>query len=155
MRRYWAVAAGFAALVTVTAPGQELQRLQPLPAGRGLLPKPPEMPTTLEGAPPAHPFRPDQSGGLSRTILETDEDPNFKIVIREFSFPPDRQPHTITAPSSLLLQLLGEPGDVKIAGQPLALRAGERTAVAAKASIEIINKGERSVVMRLLIVEAK
>jgi len=92
---------------------------------------------------------------LSRTVFEAEEDANLKIVIREFSFPPDRQPHTVTAPSAFLLQLLGQPGEVKIAGQPVSLRASEKTAVAANAPIEITNNGTRSVVVRMLIVEVK
>jgi hypothetical protein len=49
------------------------------------------MPAALGGTPPLHP-----SGGFSRTIFETVEDPDFKLIIRDFSFPPDRQTHAVT-----------------------------------------------------------
>ena len=155
MRRCFAAVAAFASFAMVTASGQEPKRSPPVPPGRGLLPKPAEMPATLEGAPSAHPFTPDPSGGLSRTVFDAEDDTNFKIVIREFTFPPDRQPHSIKTSSAFLLQFLGQPGEVKVARQPLALRAGDRTAVAANAPVEITNNGERSVVVRMLIVEAK
>jgi len=142
--------------IVTTGLGQACAQEPPRAAeGRGLLPKPAAMPTTLEGTPPPHPFLPDPSGGFSRTIFETDEDPNFKIVIRDFSFPPDRQPHTITIPSAAFMHFLTEPGEVRIARQPLPLHTGVRTAVPAGAPIEVINNGEQHVVMRALIVEAK
>jgi hypothetical protein len=61
-----------------------------------LLPAPTEMPAALGGTPPPHPFVSDPSGGFSRTIFETVEDPDFKLIIRDFSFPPDRQTHAVT-----------------------------------------------------------
>src|SRR5438105_5282896 len=91
------------------------------PEGRGLVPKPAPMPPTLQGAPLPHPFEPDPSGGFSRTIFETDEGPNFKVVIRDFSFPPDRQTHTVTLPSAAFLHFLGEPGEIRIAKKRLTL----------------------------------
>jgi hypothetical protein len=118
-----------------------------------LLPKPTE--ATLAGPTPPHPFAPDPSGGFSRIIFETDEDPNFKLVIRDFSFPPDRQIHTVTLPTGAFLHFLGEPGEISVANQRLALTAGARTAVPAGAPIEVTNNGEHHVVVRALIVEAK
>jgi quercetin dioxygenase-like cupin family protein len=120
-----------------------------------LLSPPAEMPATLGGAPPPHPFEPDPSGGFSRTIFETDEDPNFKLIIRDFSFPPDRQTHTVTLPSAAFLHILGGQGEISIAKQRLALTAGARTAVPAGAPLDVVNKGEHAVVVRALIVEAK
>src|SRR5215469_11992641 len=131
------------------------QEMRLAPEGRGLLPKPAEMPATLQGVPPPHPFTPDQSGGLSRTVFETDEDPNFKIVIRDFSFPPDKQPHSVTLPSAALLHLLDEPGEISIAKRRLVLTAGARTVVPAGAPIEVMNRSERAIVVRAFIVEAK
>ena len=131
------------------------QEPQLAPEGRGLLPKPAEIPVTLGGVPPPHTFQPDPSGGFSRTIFETDEDPNFKLIIRDFSFPADGKPHTVTLPSAAFLHLLRGPGEIIIAKQRLALTPVARTAVPAGAPIEVVNSGEQPVVVRALIVEAK
>jgi|SRR5262245_30565908 len=123
--------------------------------GRGLLPGPTEMAAPLGRIPPSHSFVSDPSGGFSRTLFETDDDPNFKLVIRDFSFPPDRQTHTVTLPSGAFLHLLDEPSEISIAKQRLALRAGATTAVPAGVPIDVVNNGEHAVVVRVLIVEAK
>ena len=125
------------------------------PEGRGLLPKPAEIPVTLGGVPPPRPFEPDPSAGFSRIIFETEEDPNFKLVIRDFSFPPDRKPRTITLPSAAFLHLLSGSGDISIAMQRLALTPGARTVAPAGAPIEVVNSGEQPVVVRALMVETK
>jgi hypothetical protein len=84
-----AAIAGIAASVGI-APAQEPKLA---PEGRGLLPKPTA--ATPEGPTPAYSFWRDPSGEfLSRTIFETDENPDFKLVIRDFAFPPDKQPHS-------------------------------------------------------------
>lgn len=152
MRLPLRIAAGLAVISCVQAWAQEPQLA---PEGRGLLPKPAEIPVMLGGSPPSRPFEPDPSGGLSRTIFETDEDPNFKLVIRDFSFPPDQKPHTITLPSAAFLHLLSGAGEIRIAKQRLALTPVARTAVAAGTPIEVVNSGEQLVVVRALIVEAK
>jgi hypothetical protein len=131
------------------------QEPQLAPEGRGLLPKPTEIPATLGGVPPPHPFEPDPSGGFSRTIFETDEDPNFKLIIRDFSFPPDGKPHVVTLASTAVLHLLSGTGEISIAKQRLAMTPVARTVVPAGAPIEAVNSGEQHVVVRALIVEAK
>jgi quercetin dioxygenase-like cupin family protein len=152
MRLLLSIATSLAMISCVQAWAQEPQLA---PEGRGLLPKPAEIPTTLGGVPPPHPFEPDPSGGFSRTIFETDEDPNFKLIIRDFSFPPDQKPHTITLPSAAFLHLLSGPDEISIAKQRLTLTPVARTAVPAGAPIEVVNSGEQPVVVRALIVEAK
>ena len=142
-------------LVAITAIAAFAQEPQLAPEGRGLLPKAAEIPATLGGTPPPHAFEPDPSGGFSRTIFETDEHPNFKLVIRDFSFPPDRQPHTVTLPSSAFLHLLSGPGEINIAKQRLTLTSVARTAVPSGAPIDVVNSGEQHVVVRVLILEAK
>src|SRR5690242_16743990 len=87
------------------------QEPQLAPEGRGLLPRPAEIPATLNSIRPENPFVRDPSGEFSRTIFETDEDPNLKLVIRDFSFPPDRYTHTITLPSGAFLHILGGEGE--------------------------------------------
>jgi hypothetical protein len=151
MRRLFIAVASLAAMSSLVALAQGT-KVEP---GRGLLPKPDERPAKLEGVPTPYSFKPDPSGGLSRTILETDEDPNFKIIVRDFMIPPDKVPHTVTFSSALFLHFFGEPDSVKVSGQPFTLHAGERTAIAANAPVEVVNKGERSIVVRALIVEAK
>jgi len=113
------------------------------------------MPATLGGAPPEHTFWRDPSGGFSRTIFETDENPDFKLIIRDFAFPPDKQPHTVTLRSAAFLHLLSGLGEISIAKQRLALTPVARTSVPAGAPIEVVNSGEYPVVVRALIVEAK
>jgi hypothetical protein len=105
--------------------------------------------------PPEHPFLSDPSGGFSRTIFETDEDPNFKIIIRDFAFPPDRPTRTVTLPSGAFLHILGGQGDISIGYQRLGLTVAPRMAVPAGAPLDVVNSGELPVVVRALIVEAK
>jgi hypothetical protein len=157
MRAYLALVSGVAAIVGIeTSPGMAwAQELQLAPEGRGLLTAPAEMPASFGGTPPPHPFVSNPSGGFSRTIFETDEDPNFKLVIRDFSFPPDRQTHTVTLSSGAFLNILGGQGEISIAKNRLPLNAAARTAVPAGAPIEVVNNGEQAVVVRALIVEAK
>jgi hypothetical protein len=157
MRAYLALASSIAAIVGIeTLAGMAwAQELQLAPEGRGLLTAPAELPASLGGAPPPHPFVRNPSGGFSRTIFETDEDPNFKLIIRDFSFPPDRQTRTVTLSSGAFLQILGGEGEISIAKNRLPLNAAARTAVPAGAPIEVMNNGEHAMVMRALIVEAK
>jgi hypothetical protein len=149
MRLLFALTASLGAVIAAFA--QEPQRA---PEGRGLLPRVAETPTTADNTPP-HAFRPDPSGAFSRTIFETNEHPDFKLVIRDFSFPPDRQPHTITLPSAALLHLLGGSGEIKIAKQRLTLTPLERSAVPSGSPIDVVNDGEQHVVVRALILEPK
>lgn len=145
MRPHVALATSLMATASIAAFAQEPKLA---PEGRGLLPKPAEMPATLGGTPPPHPFQPDPSGGLSRTIFETDEGPDFKIVIRDFAFPPDRQPHTVTLPSGAFLRLLSGDGEITVAKQRMELTPPARKAVPAGAPIEVVNNGERAIVVR-------
>lgn len=157
MRPYLVLVLGVAAIAGI-APWASItwaQEPQLAREGRGLLPPPAEMPATLGGIPPPHPFEADLSGGFSRTIFETDEDPNFNLIIRDFSFPPDRQPHTVTLPSAAFLHFLSGQGEISIAKKPLALTGAARMPVPAGAPIDVVNNGEQAVVVRALIVEAK
>jgi hypothetical protein len=148
MLRPFALGSSLLAMVCIAAWAQDGQLAA---EGRGLLPAP----AVLQGTPPPRPFISDPSGGFSRAIFETDEDPNFKLVIRDFSFPPDRQTYTVTLPSAALLHILGELGEIAIANQRLALTSGARTAVPAGAPIAVVNNGEHAAVIRALIIEAK
>lgn len=152
MQRVVALAAGLAAFLASAAMGQEPQLA---PEGRGLLPAPTAVPATLGGTPPAHPFEPDPSGGFSRIVFETDEDPNFKLVIRDYSFPPDQKTHTVTLPAAAVLHVRGETGEITVAKKPLALTEAARAAVPANAPIEVTNRGERDLVVRVITVEGK
>lgn len=157
MRRYLALVSGVAAISGIApwADAAWAQEPQLAAEGRGLLSPPAEMPATLGGTPLEHPFVSDPSGGFSRTIFETDKDPNFKIVIRDFAFPPDRQTHTVTLPSGAFIHLLSGLGEISIAKQRSASTPVARTAVPPGAPIEVLNEGEHPVVIRALIVEAK
>jgi quercetin dioxygenase-like cupin family protein len=150
MRAGVVLAAGVAGLVAAATFAQS-QKLAP--EGRGLLPRPP---ATTREAPDSGRFSVDPSGGLSRTIFETDEDPNFRLTFRDFSFPPDRQPHTVTLPSVAFLHVLSGNGEISIAKQKVELTPLARTPPApAGEPIEVVNGGDYPMVVRSLIVEAK
>ena len=125
------------------------------PEGRGLLAQPAEAPTELGGVPPPHVFTPDPSGAFSRTVFETDEDPGFSIIVRDFSFPPDKQKHTVVLPYGAFARLVSGSGDVTMANNRLDLSSVARASLPANAPMEVTNNGEDPIVVRMLIVEAK
>jgi hypothetical protein len=145
-----ALAIGLAGIVSVAAWGQELA-----PQGGGPLPEPSTVPTTLGGIPPEHPFEPDPSGALARTVFATDQDANFKLTIREYSFPPGNQTRTLTLPAAAVLQNRSALGEVSVAKQAVDLSGTARVAVAPGAPIDVTNNGDRAVVLRTIIVEPK
>jgi quercetin dioxygenase-like cupin family protein len=150
MHKFLVIAAGVAAAASSAAFAQE-PRLAP--EGRGLLPRPP---ASTPEAPIANQFSVGPSGVLSRTVFETDEDPNFTLIFQDFSFPPDKQPHTITLPSAAFLHVLSGKAEISIAKQRVELSPLARTpAVPAGAPIEVVNSGDYPVVVRGLIVDAK
>jgi quercetin dioxygenase-like cupin family protein len=156
MRSCLVLTGAVALLITTALTGTALpQGTQLAPEGRGLLPEPAETAATLGGTRPSAPFEPDPFGGYSRTVFETDEDPNFKITIRDYSFPPDHRPHTLELPSAAFLHIIDGQAEFNVAGQHLAVEPGKRVAVAAGAPIELVNNGQIASVVRALIVEAK
>ena len=100
-------------------------------------------------------FLPDPSGGFSRTVFETDVSPDFKITIRDFAFPPDRQPRAVSLPSSAFVHLLSGGAAISIARKPVELPPGARSPVPAGAPIEVMNNSENPVVIKALVIEAK
>jgi quercetin dioxygenase-like cupin family protein len=93
---------------------------------------------------------------LSRTVFETDEDPNFRLIFQDFSFPPDKQPHALTLPSAAFLHVLSGKGEISVTKQRVELTPLGRTpAVPAGAPIEVTNSSDYPMVLRGLIVEAK
>lgn len=145
------VLAWLVAALTSVALAQE-SRLAP--EGVGLLPEPSEEPA-LGGTPPARPFEPDASGGFSRIVFSSEEDPNFKVIIREYAFPPDNKAHVVTLRAAALVHVLGEGVSIAVAKEPLELKAGARATVPANTPIEVTNRGEREVVIRFLTFEGK
>ncbi|MBO0733059.1 MAG: hypothetical protein J2P49_01810 [Methylocapsa sp.] len=141
MHRVITVAASLAARAASTAAFAQEPQLTPVPA---------PAPTAI-----GHQFQPDLSGGFSRTIFATDESPDFKVIIRDFAFPPDKQPHNVTLSSGAFVDLIGGEGEISIAKKRLQMTPGARSAVPAGAPIEVVNKGERLMVIRALILEAK
>jgi hypothetical protein len=87
---YLILVSGATAIVGIAA---SASRATTRARGPRLAPRAGRMPARLGGTPLERSFVSDPSGGFSRTIVETGEDPNFKIIIRDFSFPPDRQNH--------------------------------------------------------------
>jgi len=150
MRKLLVIAAGVAAVAFSAAFAQQPNLA---PEGRGLLPRPP---AATPEAPVAHRFSVGPSGVLSRTVFETDEDPNFRLIFQDFSFLPDKQPHTLTLPSAAVLHLLSGKAEISVAKQRMGLTNLARTPpVPAGAPIEVVTSGEYPVVVRALIVEAK
>jgi hypothetical protein len=149
MRKLLVITASVVAASSATfAQQQELA-----PEGRGLLPRPP---AATREAPNAQRFSVDPSGGLSRTVFETDEDPNFRLIFQDFSFPPDKQPHALTLPSAAVLHLLSGKAEISVAKQRMELTNLARTPVVpAGAPIEVMNTDSYPMVLRGLIVEAK
>jgi len=93
---------------------------------------------------------------VSRTVFETDEDPNFRLIFQDFSFPPDKQLRTVTLPSAAFLHVLSGKGEISVAKQRVELTPLARTpAVPASAPIEVVNSGDSPMVLRSLVVEAK
>jgi len=154
VRQVFSIAASLAAVLSVSAFAQAPQpEPQLAPEGRGLLPRPSA--ATPQAPASANQFKPDPSGGFSRIVFETDENPDFKLVIRDYSFPPDKQSHVVTLPSAAVLHLLSGPGEISVAKRRLTLTPAARTAVPAGAPIEVVNNGDHATVVRALTVEAK
>jgi len=97
----------------------------------------------------------DPSGVAWRTVFESDDDPDFKIIIIDVSFPPDQQPHSISLQSGAFVHLLDGGGEVTVAKQPTTLNRFDRTAVPLGAPIEVVNRSNYPVTIRALLVEAK
>jgi hypothetical protein len=150
MRKLLVIAASLATVASTATFAQE-QKLAP--EGRGLLPRPP---AATPEAPGAQRFSVGPGGVLSRTIFETDEDPNFRFVFRDFSVPVDKQPHTLTLPSAAFLHVLSGKGEISVAKQRVELTPLARTPpLPAGAPVEVTNSGDEPMVLRGLIVEAK
>jgi hypothetical protein len=155
MTRLIAVAAAVvsAANLSITASSGVLAQEPTLaPEGRGLLP----IPTVTTPEEPASPylFKADPSGGLSRTVFETADDPNFRILIRDYSFPPDHQVRTLILSDSAFVHLARRSGEIRVGKRPLETRS-ERFAVSADTPIEVVNNGEYPLVLRVIILKAK
>jgi hypothetical protein len=100
-------------------------------------------------------FLTDAAGSLSRVIFETDEDPDFKITIRDFLILPNGKANLLTSPAAMFVHFLGATSEVKIASQVMAFDAGQRAAIAARTPLEVTVKGGRAAVLRALILQPK
>ena len=144
-----------AALVVLTPYAAFAQDNQLAEEGRGLLPEPTTAPETLGGVPPPHPFETTPSGVLARTVFETNEGPNFKLTIRDYSFPPGDQAKTLTLPAAAVLQNRSTLGDISVANQKVDLQGTARIAVPEGAAIAVTNNPDTSVVVRTITLEPK
>jgi hypothetical protein len=131
------------------------QSLEPrmAPVARGLLPE-----SSFANAPvasaPAWAFAPDPAGGYSRVVFETDEDPDFKIIIRDYAFPPGQGQQALRLPAGAMLHFVsGRPG-VAIADAPLS-EAASRAFVPPGAKVEVTTQDQRPAAVRALTLEAK
>ncbi len=145
---------GFAAsLVTLAYVAAWAQKPQSSVGTLSPLPRPSTSTATAPSTP--QPFEPDPSGGFSRTVFQTNQHPDFNLVIRDFSFPPDRQAHTVVLSSAALLHVITGNGEVSIAKKRYQFTSLMRRAVSAGDAIEIVNTGPQAMIVRVLIVEAK
>jgi len=154
MRRYFAVIAGFSILATLFAASGRADDPQLAPEGIGLLP-PPQAPGTLLTSNVAHPFLPDPSGGFSRVVFQTDAAPDFRIVIRDYSFPAGAAPRTMTLPAGSLLHVLHGAGHVVVGTTTLALATAPRAVAAAGTAVQITSTGAHPLVLRVVSLEQK
>jgi hypothetical protein len=145
------IAASVLAVVSGAAWGQEPKLAA---EGRGLLPGPATMPTRFEGVAIARPFERDASGTLSRIVFESDEDPNFKVVIRDVSVPPDRQAHTLALPAQAMLQRRTGSAEFTIDKKRAELPTAIMT-VSPSQSVELLNTADKNSVVRIYRFEAK
>jgi hypothetical protein len=123
--------------------------------GQGLLPGPAQTPGALDGALPVHPFELDPSGILSRILFESDEDPNFRVVIRDVSVLPGQQLQTRNLNATALVQPRGGTAEVTVANQKAESAGATRLMAPAGAPIAIINRGPSESVIRIYSFEAK
>lgn len=125
------------------------------PEARGLLPEPADelVARTFTAAPNA--FVPDPSGGSSRIVFQSDENPDFKLVIRDFSFPPDEQSRSFSLPSGGLIHIVSGQGHVAIGNDHSRLQVGVRAEARAGATVSVVNTGQRPLIVRALALEAK
>jgi hypothetical protein len=151
MRRHFAVTSCVLACASTAALSQDNQLAR---EGRGLLPPPVAL--AVAAAEVAHPFVADPSGPFfSRVVFETDEDPNVKWVIRDYSFPPAQAPHTVTLAAGGLLHKLGGTAEISLANTRLALTPANRTVAPAGAALQVLNRGDEAVVIRHISLETK
>ena len=157
MRVQAAVVSGIAAIIMSAAAGLALGQEAPQLAreGVGLLPPPPETPATLSVPEIANPFVPDPSGGFSRIVFQTDENPDFKIVIRDYAVLPDQITHALKLPTGALLHVISGEGDVHLGENRLEMNTTERTVAPPGATLNVANRGESPVVIRALTLEPK
>src|SRR6516165_1411937 len=133
----WLIVIAAAGVMGVASTATSAQEAKLAPEGRGLLPAPS---AAVREAPTEARFTLDPSGGLSRTIFETDEDPNFRLIIRDFSFPPDKQPHAVSLPSAAFLHVLAGKAEISVAKRRMELTTLARMPAApAGAPIEVVN----------------
>ena len=155
MRSRLALAASAAIVMAALAGNAIAEEAELAPEGVGLLPPPPEAPATLAGTPPAHPFVPDPAGGFSRNIFETDQGPDFKIVIRDYSFPANQQTRMGALPAGAVLHVLSGEGEVLAGNTRLALTSARRAIAPAGTALSVMNTGQQPLIVRVLTLEPK
>ncbi len=152
MKRSLIAAAVLAVGAGVPAWGQDAELAV---QGQGPLPGPAQTPATLEGGPPVHPFELDASGTLSRTLFESNEDPNFKVVIRDVSVLPGQQVQTLNLNATALVQPRGGAAEVTVANQKAEPAGTARLMAAPGTPIGVVNRGARDSIVRIYSFEAK
>jgi hypothetical protein len=124
------------------------------PEARGLLPEEQSVGPVPFVTPNAFVADP-ASGGTSRIVFQSDANPDFNIVIRDFSFPPDDQSHALSLPLGGLLEIISGQGDIAIGDNRTTLDAAIRVETPRGAPVSVVNTGHQPVVVRALILEAK
>lgn len=121
--------------------------------GRGLLPVPVIEPGILSTTPLANSFKFDSSGELSRMVYQTNEDPHFNVVVRDFSIPPDGKNHRLTFTVTSMLQIHGDLAKISVDSQEIALPDTQNIAVTPGATVDVVNSGKREAVISVIAVE--
>jgi hypothetical protein len=120
-----------------------------------LLPPPAEPPASLAGAPVAHPFLSDAAGGFSRVVFESSDAPDFKVTIREFSFPPSQPIQTLRLSVGGIVHVLSGEGAVLVGNVRLAVNAAARAVITSGTTLSVANTGQQPLTFRVLSVDPK
>jgi hypothetical protein len=124
--------------------------------GVGLLAEPIAMPERVDGKASKFFYKSDASSGLfSRSVYENAEDPNFGVIIRDISIPPDNQSHKFSLTNVALLTAQGDLPKLVVNGQQTMFAAGSSITVTAGDVIEATNSSKRAVAVRVIEIERR
>jgi hypothetical protein len=149
----------FAALLAICLAGCNSQNLldQRAPEGHGLLPRPtiPLTPPRRALANYAFQALSPASDLSSRVLFETDEGPNSRVRVSEYSLPPHKGPSSARTEGATVLEMWTDQGTLKIGGHVQDWKQGGTLMVPDGAPVELTNPTDRELIIRIYTVEAK